>query len=94
MKTTENTNTTENPWLEGMKGSHDSSWLGRFWRRLAGVGVGVSQVADAYGQEDAGIEIPLTAAELYEQETGSLVHPSEDIHHPDYYIWNPPEKPW
>lgn len=70
------TNTTENPWLEGMKGSHDSSWLGRFWRRLAGVGVGVSQVADAYGQEDAGEEAPLTGAEG---------HPMDSPYHRDHY---------
>lgn len=86
MKTTENTNTTENPWLEGMKGSHDSSWLGRFWRRLAGVGVAGAQVSNAHaeavreGEELArnlSIHVP-----YHEYDVTRNPHPSLDMTHP------------
>lgn len=50
MKTTDNANTTENPWAEGMKGSHDTSWLGRLWKGIAGAFVAAVQVADSHGK--------------------------------------------
>lgn len=88
MKTTDKTNNTDNPWAEGMKGSHDTSWLGRLWKGIAGAGVATAQVANAHGEAVREQEV---AEEQEQYRIYQPGHPSEDVNHPDYYLWNPPE---